>query len=233
MLERRVKCPQCRREIRLGEAELADKRGFCAFCDARFELLPDHFLGNGPLREVPLARAQLTVGPPPSVRLRDESPTVLLLRPMRALAVNLVAGVAIWLGALALIDRLPLSSPDNIFGTLFPLLWIALGSPVYCLALWALLGWERVEIADGTLRVRRGLAGLAFSTRTTRVDGTLQLNAREGDGHTRGGRRTIRYLSVASVPDPTIRIGNWIGLDPDDFDWLKAALAQRVAAARP
>src|SRR5262249_54188605 len=56
LIERTAACPQCGRMVHLTEPELVTKRGFCAVCDARFELVPDLFVGDGPMRSLTVPR---------------------------------------------------------------------------------------------------------------------------------------------------------------------------------
>src|ERR1051325_9846618 len=63
-VERRTNCPRCGESIRLSREELADKRGFCALCDARFDLLPEMLVGEGPLRSLEHVQAADMAKPP-------------------------------------------------------------------------------------------------------------------------------------------------------------------------
>src|SRR5262245_37646092 len=66
-VERRAQCPGCGRPVRLTESELIEKRGFCAVCDTRFDILPETLLGDGPMRAqavTTLVPSTLREGPP-------------------------------------------------------------------------------------------------------------------------------------------------------------------------
>src|SRR5262249_2368582 len=65
-VERRTNCPRCFASIRLTRDELANKRGFCALCDARFDLLPEMLVGDGPLRSLTMIQAADLAQPPTS-----------------------------------------------------------------------------------------------------------------------------------------------------------------------
>jgi hypothetical protein len=70
VIERVATCRRCRRPVRLLEDELVDQRGLCAVCDARFDLMPESFLGEGPLRALAIVgAAELEHPPHPGVRL--------------------------------------------------------------------------------------------------------------------------------------------------------------------
>ena len=58
-VERRVSCPYCKTPTRVTEGELIDKRGFCAWCDARFDLVPEMFVADGPHRTVAMVASSL------------------------------------------------------------------------------------------------------------------------------------------------------------------------------
>src|SRR5215813_8370638 len=65
-IERTAKCPQCGRPVRLTEDELVAKRGFCAVCDARFDVLPDLLVGDGPMRSLMVPQVAALSKPPTS-----------------------------------------------------------------------------------------------------------------------------------------------------------------------
>ena len=73
-MERWSSCPQCERPVKLTDAELEAKRGFCARCDAEFEIkqaaLRD---APSPFRSSDRPELVPTQPRPPSIHLQDES----------------------------------------------------------------------------------------------------------------------------------------------------------------
>jgi hypothetical protein len=65
-MDRQVVCPRCEKQIRVTEVELAQKRAFCALCDARFDLLAE-MLGDGdPMRSLEVYTPRALGRPPTS-----------------------------------------------------------------------------------------------------------------------------------------------------------------------
>jgi hypothetical protein len=62
--EQWVACPGCRENIRLTEEELETARGFCAICEARFDVTADVVSGEGPFRVAEAALALVPTTPP-------------------------------------------------------------------------------------------------------------------------------------------------------------------------
>src|SRR5215470_13510906 len=128
-MERLVKCPSCTREIRVTEEELLDKRGFCARCDARFDLLPEMFLGDGPNRSLEVVGAKLPDIPPSGKisveRAADGTETITIASAKPFPAYNLLFSI-FWLGILVFFCSKALRS-GNAMAILFPLFFIAIG----------------------------------------------------------------------------------------------------------
>src|SRR5512138_1471119 len=86
-MEREVHCPQCGQPIRMTEQKLAIKRFFCGACQARFDILPELVVGEGPMRHLTVAEVQLSPAPSPSKRMEvteTESEVSVDIRPDRA-----------------------------------------------------------------------------------------------------------------------------------------------------
>jgi hypothetical protein len=234
MLERRVRCPQCAREIRLSEAELADKRGFCAFCDARFGILADTFIGDGPMRELPVSRVALVAQPPTSARVGLESAApdaAVRLTPERTW--SLVGFTACWCGFLIIWYAGAFSRHDSpLLMKLFPILHVAVGFYLVGKVVWMFVGHERIAIAGGRLEVTRSLGGHVFARQALPLAGVVRLTVRQEEKQHKGTTTITHYVTVASSTEPPVRLGRSIGLDADDAEWLRAALEARLQRAR-
>src|SRR5262245_35675916 len=112
-IERTAKCPQCGRPVRLTEEELMSKRGFCAVCDARFDLLPELFIGEGPMRSLVVPQVA-EIAKPTTSRIVEEA-GCFILRPTGAPRI-LLFGMSL-LAAFALtMVAFVVSSPPEIAG---------------------------------------------------------------------------------------------------------------------
>lgn len=58
-IERQVSCPYCKTPTRITRCELIDKRGYCASCDARFDLVQELFLADAPYRATSMVASSL------------------------------------------------------------------------------------------------------------------------------------------------------------------------------
>ena len=149
-MERDVHCPQCGRLIRSTEQKLAIKRGFCGACQARFDILPELVVGEGPMRQLTVAEVQLSPAPSPSKRMEvteTESEVSVDLRPDRAAGTVPAVFSALGLAYLVLcgVDILFFhgSAYQNLVLLLVGILWLVYYGPR---AMWPLFGRERVRI---------------------------------------------------------------------------------------
>jgi hypothetical protein len=224
MFERRVECPQCRRETRLSEAELAAKRGFCALCDARFDLLGDMVLGGGPMREQLVPRVALALAPLPSDRVSVESlapDAAIVLRPRRTsrdllLFLFWAVGMVSWALSILADGAMP--------GLSFALCNLVTGVSLLHQVIWRRTYRERLTVHPGELRIERWDRLWRRGTERVALGGVVELKVCPAPE---------TALLVASTLTPPISVGQRLGLDATDAEWLRNALTARLAAVRP
>src|ERR1041385_8280513 len=102
-MERRVSCPFCKATTRVTEGELIDKRGFCASCDARFDLVPEIFMADGPHRTVAMVASSLPALAPTSkmsIARDTDDHEVITVSSARPFPIQLGLFTVFWLGFL-------------------------------------------------------------------------------------------------------------------------------------
>jgi hypothetical protein len=226
-IERRIQCPSCAREIRLTEAELADKRGFCALCDARFDILPDMLVGSGPMRALAVPRVVLNLNEPPGQsleRVASGADTDLVIRAPRG-----NAAVVGFLGGLTgLIAFVSLWTAEIDVPMVFWAILATFGAGVLLGILWCLFGEERLAVRPGGVLHSRGLGPLRRETRLPgshhlRVD-TLALPA--------NSHYPLSHRVSIRGEEGEILYGKLLGLDEQQADWVALAVRKALADAK-
>jgi hypothetical protein len=236
-IERRVDCPSCGRDIRLTEAELADKRGFCALCNRHFDVVADMLLGDGPLREQAIARVAPSVlrEAPPSRKIHVVGTSELRWRIGHpAFAFTCVVGLAIMVGApiLSVVSFLRDPHPMVI---IVPALFFLFGALFFGFGVWFGFGEERVIVGGGVLRWMRGI-GKRTKTKVVPLTDVNDVRVAEQTRSDSEGRVSRWYaLHVGRVGQPPLELG---GFERHEAEWVKEYLAAAIRealrpAARP
>ena len=231
-IERQVSCPFCKSPTHLTEGELIDKRGFCAFCDARFDLVPEMFVADGPHRTVAMVASSLpALAPTGKITVaRDaddlEVITVSSARPFPLM--NALFGV-FWFAALAVWYANAIAQPS--FSLLvFPLIHVAAGVGLARKFLKDVRGRERLTFGDHALTLeQRG----ALMTSTTRLPYNDIVAVRvELQPKSMWERNSLsssstppdqRVLLLRAGADPTY-VANGLGHQADAAAWLAARI---------
>lgn len=208
-VERWVDCPRCGHRVRLTVDELASKRGFCATCDARFELGTESQLGDGPGRELVHVPTALAIAPPPGDRLvvRRAFPLEVELwsrrsRTLCAVASGATAIMLAWATWIIVIGGGLMSTPCLMFATIL-----------------AVIAWEwrprhdTLEVHPGGIEVRSG----------GRVTGKLAVDDKSD-------LSVAKHALVVTTDQATLEVGTQLQLLPDELRWLRDAV--RAAARR-
>jgi hypothetical protein len=233
-VERRAECPSCGRPVRLTEPELIEKRGFCAVCDTRFDVLPDMLLGDGPMRSLAVTRVSpsaLREGPP-STRIQvhgEGGQREVTWHPSRAVAVPMAVFVAVWMGFSSFIfGRFPGFGPFVFVPAIFAVVGVVIGAR----AVYGMFGAEKVRIENGRLIWTRGV-GPIVQTREARLADITDVRLVERErGAQNGGRRFDTVLHVGLLGAPPIEMAGWAGFDRHEVDWLREHIAAAVREAR-
>jgi hypothetical protein len=234
-VERTVKCPSCTRETRLTEDELTTKRGFCAACDARFELTPEMFVG-APFRAIEVIGAK-QVAPPTHLITVQETPeaTTFRVRPevgFQSVFMMIWSVLAIGMGIMVI----GTAHFFNPVAVIFPLVGLTLG----CFALYRVAGEERIAIAGGKLRRERRLLGRTLPSLGQMVESTQEVALDEIQSFriarsNFGKGQTNAHIKVGTTGRP-LKIGTFLGHDEEALEWLirsfERSLRERRIAAR-
>lgn len=202
-----ARCPHCGGEIRLTAEELADKRGFCAMCDARFDVRPE-LLDPLPYRRLARVELALTPEPPPSptVKVRDEGgDTTIVLRHRARWPGVLLAPLCVAWWAAGIASGVVL----GVVGVLLSLVTV-----------WFLVGREEVVLGDRTLLWRRAVGPLSLTAATdvTEIQDVVSFRGRDS--------RAVALIRPTGHP---LLVGRGLDLEGDVLDWL----ARRLRLALP
>ncbi len=250
-MERSIACPSCGENIRLTREELAQKRGFCALCGARFDLLPEMLIGDGPHRSIPVVPAA-DLPKPPSSRIddatKDDVPAIVLRQAgPRWIAALPLAFTAVWLGVVGLgfstsvLGRgfatrgLPVhhvTSPP--FLPLFFLPFFLIGGLIFCTALFAIVGREEVRFDGEQLVRRRGIGRLVREKRIAL--GPIQsfqvaqtTGNRFGQFRMNFGQAPMWWTVKALTPgQDSLALGEGLGYDEEAMQWLARRLERSL-----
>ena len=234
-MERRAECPSCGRQVRLTEAELIEKRGFCAVCDTRFDILPDMLVGDGPMRALAVTRvvpSALREGPPtPRIHVSGEGGRrEISWHPSRAAAVPAAVFVAVWIGLSSFIFGKMPGLPGPFM--LVPVLFVIAGGWIGLRTLFGLFGVEKVTIENGRIEWTRGV-GPFVQTRAARLADVSDVRLIERDRGGQSSRRVVdTTLHVALLGAPPIELCSWVGFERHEVEWLKEHLGAAIREAR-
>lgn len=239
-MERRVSCPVCKTPTRVTEGELIDKRGFCAFCDARFDLVPEMFVAEGPHRTLAVVAASLAAVAPTSKMVVARDPDdheVITVSSARPFPFHMALFTMFWFGFLALWYATALANP-RLEVLLFPLIHVAAGVSIARKVLRDVRGRERLRFGDEALTIeRRG----ALWTRTHRVsyDDIRAARVEEQARSTWERRSSLfssgapdqRVLLLRAGADP-MYVASGLGHRADAAGWLAARIEGNARSAR-
>jgi hypothetical protein len=228
-MNQRTSCPRCGESIRLTREELADKRGFCTLCDARFDLRYEMMVGVGPLRLLPFVQAVELAAP--SIRSNRRMmeitapgrPTRYMIRPVPWLSNAMLPANQHWGTALL---------AGGLFGkaAFFPTAALLLLS-----LLFSLFGREEVVLDGEHLTLCRGIRWLSRKTRVPfqSIEG-FSVISRVGVPSLRSERlrspgALIQVLRAGQEP---LQIGAGLDHDENAMQWLSDRLEHAVHIAR-
>jgi hypothetical protein len=222
-LERWGNCPRCDRPVRLTDPELEAKRGFCARCDAEFEIAENSvrdaispFRGSGGA-ELVLATSQ---APTPTIVDRSEGSTarLVLYSSARASFAVVTAGSLITAVLFFLILRwLPVPME----------LLLSLAAAAIVAAVGSLQHWleEDLEIVDGSLSYSR----YALDGRRSRVSlGKIRSIQTEGGAPRAPNERCLR---IELDGQSGLVVGRGLRHGEESMVWVLSWLEARITAA--
>ena len=238
-LGRQVSCPFCKTPTRVTEAELIDKRGFCAFCDARFDLVPEMFVSDGPHRTTAIVASSLPALAPTdkmAVARDADDHEVIMVSSARPFPWWEGLFTVVWFGFLAFWYSRAITSA-SLEMILFPLIHVTVGVMMARKALRDVRGRERLTFGDDALTIeRRG----ALLTRTTSVsyDGIVAARV-EPQPRSPWERNSLlsssspgqRVLLARAGAEP-IYVANALGHHLDAAAWLAARIEHSARTAR-
>lgn len=234
-LERRVACPSCTRELRLTEPELLDKRGFCPACDARFDLLPEMFVGDGPMRSMQVTTAALPDVPPSGkIRLEGERGDRIVIATAKRFPAWSIMFSIFWYGFLAF--WITMASRGNSVMPLFGLFFVIAGVIPLRLALLEIRGRATIDLGPGGLDVqRRG----AFLTSREHIgyEDVVSVRAEEAPlPMMKQNRNAVpqlgQRLAIIRRGAEPIYLAEGLGHTRDGLHWVAARLEQASRAGR-
>lgn len=246
-IERTATCPECGRAVRLTEQELLVKRGFCAVCDARFDILPELLLGEGPLRTLEVVQVSDSAQPPTRymrVLPTKGDETHIRIRPRpRVRSFILGAGFSVWFASI-------FPAFWHVFGRiwghgpLFLLLFVGMVGGMGALggkALFHLAGVEEVTIEGRHLRRRRSLFGLGF-TQSVPLEEVERFVVKDAVQSPFDRTNTLRHsyprldqpkmVQLIRRGEEPLRIGADLGHSEEAMNWLCRRLERGLRLAR-
>jgi hypothetical protein len=224
-VDRRARCPSCARLIRVTEDELVEKRGFCAVCDARFDITPERLEGATPHRENALVPVRPVPPSLPSGRLvvtreaNGEAQLVVRGSKLPGLLTAPVSALLCW----KLIDGLYWYGLSPMDLLLIPVVALAVGLP-----LWSLFGRERLRVHAGGLTWTRELLGVRLARREAAGSATLTVEHPGEVGGLASGPAT--YLRVRADGQLALEVGHGLLLGASDAAWARGWLSATLSS---
>jgi hypothetical protein len=231
-IERLVSCPFCKAPTRVTGGELIDKRGFCASCNARFDLVPEMFIADGPHRSVTMVASSLPALAPTgkmSVTREAGEREVITVSSARPAPVMLGLFLVFWFGVLAVWYAQAIASPSLVLLG-FPLLHVAAGLAIARKVLRDVRGREQLSFGDDALIIEQRGA-LLTRTRRVRYDDivAVRIEAQPRSMWERNsfmfssGSPEHRVLLLRSGVDPEY-VASGLGHHADAAAWLAARI---------
>jgi hypothetical protein len=205
-------CPRCERPVRLTEGELEAKRGFCANCDAEFELVRGAALDlGGPFRageSLALVPTQSTR--PPRTLMRVDERGVVTLAPEKPSLREL--GIPALMAAIAVVGGLWVPALFTVA------IFVALAASSVVRA----FRRDRCAVHDGFLWTRVGLAGEARRIPLQAIQ-TIQIHDDDVPFY---------YLRIEHEGGPAVLVGHGLRQTQAEITWLKEWVELQVLQAR-
>jgi hypothetical protein len=238
-MERQVSCPFCKTPTRVTEGELIDKRGFCAWCDARFDLVPEMFVADGPHRTAAMIASSLPALAPTSkmaIARDTDDHEVITVSSARPFPLRLGLFTVFWVGFLVFWYANAIARPDLV-SLVFPLLHVAIGVGMARKVLLEVRGRERLRFGDDALTlVRRG--ALLIRTRSVRYDDIVAVRVEaqprpiwERNSFWSSRPSDQRVLLLRAGADP-VYVADGLGHSVDAAAWLAAWIERTARSAR-
>jgi hypothetical protein len=230
--ERWGTCPRCELPVRLTEAEVSAKKGFCARCGATFEITRQVRDSPSPFRDSAAVTLVPSPASPPTPRIRSlvddrQSELVILSRSVArgVMAIAVTAGFGAFLAWMALTGGARSLAGLVLYG-------LAVGGPVLILSLRQLFGHDRVAIRDGALWSRK-VPALGGGEERTPLGAVREVAVEEDAGRglitlmPRGSYR-IRVLRDGRKP---LLLGRGMTHDQETIRWVERWLKEHIDRA--
>lgn len=231
-IERRVACPSCTREIRVTETELLDKRGFCPACDARFDLLPEMFIGDGPMRSIEVVKSALPDVPPSGkIFMQGSNLVVATAKPFPA---HTLAFSVFWYGFLAF--WMTMAARSSLMFAAFGLIFVFFGLIPLRGALREIRGRATLELGPTMLAVEQRGALLTWRDDVAWED-IVAARCEEAPVPTMNRQKNTapemgQRLAIIRRGAEPIYVAEGLGHTRDALHWVAAKIEQTARVAR-
>ena len=197
------------------------KRGFCAVCDARFDLLPELFIGEGPMRSLMVPQVAELLKPPSS-KIREVRPNDFLLQPAaRQAAPFLLISLVLAVIAFGIaMGHAPL---------FVPIVFVAAAMSFAIAMTWNFGSSEQITITRDEFVVSRGVGKLRRTIRRP-------LNCIEGcivSNQLARNTQVMSYVVKVLIPgEDSLVIGQNLGHSEEAMAWLARRFEKALREAR-
>lgn len=198
------------------------KRGFCAVCDARFDLLPELFIGEGPMRSLMVPQAA-ELSKPPTSKMREIETGHFLVKQAGAnsmtVAFALTSVMFTFGGILMLLGRGP-----RFFGVTM----LTMAGLIGVICAWFAASSEEVRVEAGRIIVRRGIGRFVRTTQRPLAD----IERFSVSSLATSNNQVFRVVKGIIPGEDPLVIGAGLGHSEEAMTWLARRLEKALREVR-